>query len=93
MDRSTEKVRSLKRGTPVYPLEPSKEVCTRMHRASLHVIIPVPKVGDANKSEGGAIVGVWVHTSGWSIDLKAPKMRRGGGRSFRSLRFDRVLSP
>jgi hypothetical protein len=43
----------------------------------------------ANKGEGGAIVGVWVHTSGWSMDLKVPWL----GRSFRSLRFDRVLSP
>ena len=37
-----------------------------MHRASLRVIIPVPEVGDANKSEGGAIVSVWIHTDGWS---------------------------
>ena len=56
--------RNVRRGTPVYPLGPSKDVCTGMHRASLRVIIPVPEVGDANKSEGGAIVGVWVHTSG-----------------------------
>lgn len=87
------KARSLEPGTPVYPLEPSKEVGTGMHRASLRVIIPVPEVGDANKSEGGAIVSVWIHTNGWSIDLEAPEMRRGGGRSFRSRRFGRVLSP
>jgi hypothetical protein len=35
-----------------------------MRRASLRVIIRVPEVGDANKREGGAIVGVWVHASG-----------------------------
>jgi hypothetical protein len=43
-----------------------------MHCASLRVIIPVPEVGDANESEGGAIVSVCVHTSGWYIDPKAP---------------------
>jgi hypothetical protein len=87
------KARSLERETPVYPLGPSKEARTRMHRASLRVIIPVPEVGDANKSEGGAIVSVWIHTNGWSINLEAPEMRRGGGRSFRSRRFGRALSP
>ncbi len=64
-----------------------------MHRASLRVIILVPEVGDANKSEGGAIVSVWIHTSGWSIDLEVPEMRRGEVRLFRSRRFGRVLSP
>ncbi len=53
-----------------------------MHRASLRVIIPVPEGGEANKSEGGAIVGVWIHTSGWSVDPEVPEVRRGGGRSF-----------
>lgn len=87
------KAQSLERGTPVFPLGSSKEVGTGMHRASLRVIILVPEVGDANKSEGGAIVSVWIHTNGWSIDLEAPEMRRGGRRSFRSRRFGRVLSP
>ena len=71
----------------------SKGVRTGMHRASLRVIIRVPGGGEANKSEGGAIVDVWIHASGWSIDPEAPEMRRGGGRSFRSRRFGRVLSP
>ena len=53
-----------------------------VHRASLRVIIPVPEGGEANKSEGGAIVGVWIHTSGWSIDPEAPEMRCSGERSF-----------
>lgn len=53
-----------------------------MHRASLRVIIRVPEGGEANKSEGGAIVGVWIHTSGWSIDPEAPEMRCSGERSF-----------
>ena len=53
-----------------------------MHRASLRVIIPVPEGGEANKSEGGAIVDVWIHASGWSIDPEAPEMRCSGERSF-----------
>ena len=54
-----------------------------MHRASLRVIIRwVPEGGEANKSEGGAIVDVWIHTSGWSIDPEAPEMRCSGERSF-----------
>ena len=79
---STEKDRNLERATLVYTLGHSKGICTGMRRASLRVIIRVPEVGDANKREGGAIVGVWVHTSGWFIDLKASETRRGGGRHF-----------
>lgn len=71
------------------PLGPSKEARKEMHRASLRVIILVPEVGEVNKSEGGAIVGVWVHTSGWSIDPEAPWR----GRSLRSRRSGRVFSP
>ena len=76
----------------MYPLGPPKEVCTGLHNASLRAIIPVPEVGDANKSEGGAIVDVWVHTSGWSIDLKVPKMRLAG-EVVSVAAFCRVLSP
>jgi hypothetical protein len=53
-----------------------------MHRASLRVIIRGPEGGEANKSEGGAIVGVRIRTSGWSIDSEAPEMRCSGERSF-----------
>lgn len=76
------KARGFQLGIPAFPLGPSKEVRTGMHRASLRVIIPVPEVGTANKSEGGAIVGVWIYTSGWSIDLEAPEMRVAGGDRF-----------
>jgi hypothetical protein len=76
------KARGFQRGIPAFPLGPSKEVRTRMHRASLRVIILVPEVGNANNSEGGAIVGVWIHTSGWSIDLEAPELRVAGGDRF-----------
>jgi hypothetical protein len=61
---SYEKDRNLERATLVHTLGPAKEVYTGMRRASLRVIIRVPEVGDANKREGGAIVGVWVHASG-----------------------------